>query len=79
MMERNGIVYNICKSWRHPLIDCFNLSEFLDFFALLLTANYRDVMLREFPKFFALLLNANHREIMLLEFMELFALHTFES
>ena len=41
------------------------LREFPEFFALLLTANYRDIMLREFLEFFALLLTANYRDIML--------------
>jgi hypothetical protein len=34
------------------------LHEFPEFFALLLAANYRDIMLREFLEFFALLLAA---------------------
>ena len=37
--------------------------NFWSFFALLLAANYRDIMLREFLEFFALLLAANYRDI----------------
>ena len=40
------------------------------FFALGLTTNYRDIILREFLESFALLLTPSYRDIMLPEFPE---------
>ena len=60
-MERSRIVYHVCKSWLHSLVDCFNLCQNLEFFATLLiwstkSSFYRIILLRQNLEFFAALL-----------------------